>query len=230
MLKFNVKLFLFFILLINSTIVFASKDIVDFPWEYRHRHNKLENLEKDIAELQKDIAELQKNNDNESKKILELKYSQLTMLKQLLKKMQEDYDNICLPNSPRPSKPIYFTGKDKVWHWHPSFDYITITIGPRVRIHAKPNINVPNAPDSPEWTEHENFNVSIVDIQPGPGSIRGWGLLVAYRHHKNGWINLDDASILWGIRTYNEPTQVYDPIKNDITIFHPEAYCVDPRK
>ena len=116
-----------------------------------------------------------------------------------------------------------------MWHWHSSFDFITVTLGPRVRIHASPSIYASNAPYNPEWTEHEDEELSIFKIVPGPGSVRGFGLLQAYRHSNNGWINLDDAKYLWCIKPYGKEAIRYWHYENGVEIPEwPNAYCVKP--
>lgn len=195
--------------------------------EYLKKH-KESNLElyqrmfnfmtKECAQKQREIDKLNQTINEQQKEINELKQT-IDKLKQTIKELEEK------------SKPtsIYFTGKDRVWKWHPSFDYASITIHHRVKIHTRPSIYAPVR----GWTEHEDIFISIGDIQSGPGSIRGWGRPVSYKDTKDGWINLDQLNdknnLLWCIGQYDGTVIEYWHWENGVTKFHDEAYCVDPR-
>lgn len=257
MLKLNVKFIpiIFLLFILNSTTCLADNaiELRQRKGELVARKEQLVKRQKELNEniqnLVKDIQNLRKSNTTESKRLAELNdnllrtlISQNDFLISEIVHLNKEIDYIdkrvrtleekeyykWTPPSPKPTS-IYFTGKDRVWHWHDSFDFATITIGPRVRIHAQPNINVPNAPYNPAWTEHENIEISVFDVKPGPGSTRGWGLLQSYRHTRNGWVNLDDATILWCIKPYNKEAVRYWHWQNGVETPEENAYCVDPR-
>lgn len=62
-----------------------------------------------------------------------------------------------------------------------------------------PNLNIRMAPDvnSQRRGTYTGVGVfTIVKTKPGPGSVKGWGLLKSYAAGENGWISLDFAEYL----------------------------------
>ena len=86
------------------------------------------------------------------------------------------------------------------WIWNPEYDCITVMIEKIVPIHAKPDINIESETTTYAYTVHQNIVVSIYDIKQGSGSKLGWGLLKAFKRFRNGWINMDDVTVLLAIR------------------------------
>lgn len=61
-----------------------------------------------------------------------------------------------------------------------------------------PNLNIRTGPDKNKYPTIGKYTgvgiFTIVDIQNGSGSSKGWGLLKAYESGRNGWISLDYAT------------------------------------
>ena len=139
---------------------------------------KLSDSKNEVATLRKQVDDLRRQDNNSKQTIANLSKENSNLKKEIAN----------LKNTPKPVIPESnrISPRNRVWEWRSELDFATITIGPRIRIHCRPDINAPTAPGNPEWTEHENIHISIGDIQPGPGSIRGWGRPVSYREKKMG--------------------------------------------
>jgi hypothetical protein len=211
MFKFSIKFIVCLLLILFVNSVFA--------YDFDATMERIKNLQTP-QEKYTELTKLIQNNHNLTQQQLMIIQQQLIIIQNMI---------IQSISQQTPPTSIYFTGWDKVWTWHPSFDFISVTIHPRVKIHTRPSIYAPVR----GWTEHEDIFISIGDIQPGPGSIRGWGRPVSYRETKDGWINLDQLNdsknILWCIGQYDGTVIRYYHWENGVTKFHDEAYCVDPR-